>query len=316
MRGWEHTIAVDDAGREPVFLQIARALVEDVRRGRLRPGDLLPSSRALAATLRVHRNTVLAAYQELYAEGWITMEKARGTFVSRELPEPRPRHFAPSPRSVMPARAGFELGAATVQVPYRPPPRGTLLLAGGLPDVRLAPALELARAYRRALATGSSGRALLDYGDPQGHVRLRSALAAMLSATRGLAADASSLLVTRGSQMALYLIARALFQPGDVVAIEALGYRPAWEAFRQAGARLVPLPVDAAGLDVDALAQLVGRERVRAVYVTPHHHYPTTATLAPGRRLRLLELARAARLAVIEDDYDHEFHYDLSLIHI
>jgi GntR family transcriptional regulator/MocR family aminotransferase len=89
-----------------------------------------------------------------------------------------------------------------------------------------------------------------------------------------------------------------------------MGYAPAWHALRNAGARLVPIKVDAAGLRVDELRARCARERLRAVYVTPHHQYPTTAVLAPGRRLELLELARAERLAIIEDDYDHEFHYD------
>ncbi|HEV8320630.1 MAG TPA: PLP-dependent aminotransferase family protein, partial [Myxococcota bacterium] len=128
-----------------------------------------------------------------------------------------------------------------------------------------------------------------------------------LSARRGLAADAGALVVTRGSQMALALVARALLRPGDVVAVEAYGYRPAWDALRLAGARLVPVPVDGEGLRVDLLES---RRHVRAVYVTPHHQYPTTVGLSAARRLRLLELARARRMAVLEDDYDHEFHYE------
>ena len=183
---------------------------------------------------------------------------------------------------------------------------GTIALPGGVPDLGLVPAAALARAYRRALRDG----ALLGYRDPAGHPRLRAALATMLSATRGLAADPATVLPTRGSQMALYLVAQLLVRPGDVVAVEEPGYRPAWEALERAGAKIVALPVDADGLVVDALAELTTRERVRAVYLTPHHQYPSTVTLAPGRRLALLQLARAARLAIIEDDYDHEFHYE------
>jgi GntR family transcriptional regulator/MocR family aminotransferase len=132
----------------------------------------------------------------------------------------------------------------------------------------------------------------------------------MVSSLRGLAAGPDSVLITRGSQMALDLVARTLVKPGEVVAVEALGYRAAWEVLRLAGARLQPLPVDAQGLDVDALEALVAKERVRAVYLTPHHQYPTTVVLSPGRRLRLLELAARHRIALIEDDYDHEFHYE------
>jgi GntR family transcriptional regulator/MocR family aminotransferase len=110
--------------------------------------------------------------------------------------------------------------------------------------------------------------------------------------------------------MALTLAARALLRPGDTVAVEGLGYRPAWEAFRAAGAAVVPVAVDGDGIDTDALQRLAGHTALRAVYVTPHHQYPTTVTLKAARRLALLALARAGRMAIIEDDYDHEFHYD------
>jgi GntR family transcriptional regulator/MocR family aminotransferase len=208
---------------------------------------------------------------------------------------------------VLPDRVGFDLPGSLASWP-EPLPRGTLSLAEGIPDLRLVPIAALGRAYRRALR--APRRSNLSYGDPRGHVRLRTALASMLSALRGLAASADDVLVTRGSQMALDLVARVLIAPGDVIAVEALGYRPAWAALRNAGARLVPVAVDESGMRVEALEQLASTERVRAVYVTPHHQYPTTVTMAPGRRLRLLELARARRIAILEDDYDNEFHYD------
>jgi GntR family transcriptional regulator/MocR family aminotransferase len=110
--------------------------------------------------------------------------------------------------------------------------------------------------------------------------------------------------------MALALAARALVSPGDVVAVEQVGYRPAWEAFRSAGATVVPIPIDGDGLDVEALKKVATRAPLRAIYVTPHHQYPTTVTLKAARRLALLALARAHRIAIVEDDYDHEFHYD------
>jgi GntR family transcriptional regulator/MocR family aminotransferase len=132
----------------------------------------------------------------------------------------------------------------------------------------------------------------------------------MLRSVRGLACSAATVQLTRGTQMALDLTARALIQPGDVVAVEALGYRMAWEAFRSAGAKLVPIPLDSEGLDVAHLEKVADREKLRAIYVTPRHQYPTTVVLSPGRRLRLLELARRKRFAIIEDDYDHEFHFE------
>ena len=110
--------------------------------------------------------------------------------------------------------------------------------------------------------------------------------------------------------MGLDLTARVLLQPGDVVAVEALGYRYAWEAFKQYGAKLAPIPVDEHGLRVDALEELVARTPIRAVCVTPHHHYPTMVTMSASRRVALLALAQRKGFAIIEDDYDHEFHYE------
>jgi GntR family transcriptional regulator/MocR family aminotransferase len=110
--------------------------------------------------------------------------------------------------------------------------------------------------------------------------------------------------------MALALIGRVLLGPGDVIAVEQLGYQPAWRALSAYGAKLRAVPVDAQGLDVAALARLCAHEPVRAVYVTPHHQYPTTVTMSAGRRMALLQLAREKKLAIIEDDYDHEFHYE------
>jgi GntR family transcriptional regulator / MocR family aminotransferase len=175
------------------------------------------------------------------------------------------------------------------------------------PDARLLPVEPLARAYRRVLRR--AGGEALSYASGRGHPRLRLALSSMLSATRGLACGPDQIIVTRGSQMALTLVAKALVRPGEVVAVEDFGYRHAWESFRQAGASLVPVRVDADGVDVPAFERLVATTAIRAIYVTPHHQFPTLVTLSAQRRLRLLELARKHRIAVIEDDYDHEFHY-------
>jgi GntR family transcriptional regulator/MocR family aminotransferase len=293
-----------------VFVRIARGIADDVRRGRLRPGEALPGTRALAASLGVNRNTVVAAYRELVAEGWAVARAGGGTFVAESMPQPRPRSFT---RAVRPANVAaspaFAVQPATAP-PLDPlPAAAVLFLAGGVPDVRLAPVSLLARAWRRAF-TGRGASEALAYGNPRGDATLRAALANLVRETRGVPARPEQVFVARGSQMALELAARALVAAGDAVAVEGVGYRPAWAAFRRAGARVVPIPVDAHGLDVDALAAAVAREGIRAVYVTPHHQYPTTVTLSPGRRVALLDLARRHRFAVVEDDYEHELHYE------
>lgn len=302
-------LELEDAGEAPRFVRIAEALVEQIRRGVLRPGAPLPSSRRLAEELGVHRNTVLAALAELDAEGWTRSEPARGVFVRDALPERRTR--APR-RGRDPERLGFALPArgpgASASDAEPELPAGVLPLGGGVPDVRLVPTAALARAHRRALLR--HGPRVLSYGDPRGAVELRAAVAALLAATRSLPIEASDVQLTRGSQQALELAARVLIRPGDRVAVEALGYRPAWHALQAAGARLVPVPVDAEGLSVDGLDAALRAGPLRAVYVTPHHQFPTTVTLSAPRRLGLLARARAHGLAILEDDYDHELHYE------
>jgi GntR family transcriptional regulator / MocR family aminotransferase len=293
----------------PVFVRIARAFAASIGAGSLAPGALLPGTRTLALSLGVHRNTVLAAFRELLAEGYVVARPGRGTFVADDLPCTRHDAAADRAQRAMPAAPAF---------PYREPPPAfalpepplprALRLFGGMPDVELVPRKAYARALRRALDAPRAE--LLLYGDAQGEPVLRRALAEFLRRERGLAVTESDILVTRGSQMALYLLGQVLTQPGDVIAVEGLGYPPAHRALAARGAELVPLPVDAEGLSVAALTALCERRTVRAVYVTPHHQYPSTVTMSAARRLSLLQLARHRGFAIIEDDYDHEFHYE------
>ncbi len=299
-RPWSFPVALHPDSGEPLSLQISRAVTADIRRGRLKAGAVLPGSRTLAGTLGVHRNTVLAAYRELEAEGWIE-PGARSTRVAENLPS------QPGRNPVARSAPGFAV-EAFAGVPSMPSlPKGALSLGGGFPDGRLVPTDLLARAIRRALKAKA---APLDYGDPQGDARFRAALVVMLGEMRGLACKPEELVVTAGSQMGLDLIARTLIRPGDTVGVEDPGYPRAWAAFRAAGAELAPLPVDGQGLSVEALEALLAQGPVRALYLTPHHQFPTTATMSAPRRLRLLELARRHRIAVIEDDYDFEFHFE------
>lgn len=271
------------------------AIAADIRAGRLVPGASLPGARALAATLELSRGTVVRAYDELEAEGWLEIRPGCRPRVRCDLPA------ASSDPAAPPRALGFPLGPG----PGLPEPRPDVpyALLGGHPDLRLLPLAELARAYGRVLRR--RGRHLMGYGDPAGEPRLIQALGDWLATTRGVRPAPGGLLVTRGSQMALDLVARALLKPGDVVAVERYGYPPAWDALEASGARLVSVPVDEGGLVVDALP-----DGARAVYLTPHHQYPTGATLEAGRRLRLLAWARRQRVAVLEDDYDHEYHYE------
>jgi GntR family transcriptional regulator / MocR family aminotransferase len=303
VRTWELGLGLSDQGDDtPMYRRIARVIAADIARGRLRPGEMLSSTRVVAKQLGVNRNTVVAAFDVLRTEGWITAKTTRGTFVADVLP---------STRSATPTvdRRAFDLPPAWPSFAPLPRTPGLLLLLGGVPDLRFVPHRELARALGEALR-GVRSRRLLDYADPQGNERLRKALGELLARVRGIQAAPSAICVLRGSQQALYVAARALLAPGDAVAVEACGYPPTWQVLRLAGCEPIPIPVDDRGIDVDQLAAVCATRRVRAVIVTPHHHTPTTVTLSPERRSQLLSLAARHRMMVIEDDYDFDFHYE------
>ncbi len=287
----------------PLYQRIAESIAREIRRGRLRPAERLPSSRQLAQELGVNRNTVLAAYAELELQGYLTTEPARGSFVAANLPD---RRAAPTKERVERAPISFDLPPAPDTPTPETPEPGLFALVGGLPDLREVPVAALARAYRAAL---KSSRGVLDYQSSYGHPRLLSGLCELLRNERGVVAGSGELMTTRGSQQALHLAARALVRPGSVIAVERYGYSPAWEAFRLGGATLAPVRVDRHGLVVRELEQLASTKDLAAVYVTPHHQYPTTVTMSAARRMELMRLAERRRFSIIEDDYDHEFHF-------
>jgi GntR family transcriptional regulator/MocR family aminotransferase len=302
MSTWKPTLFLDPASSEPVYRQIAQALIREINRGRLNPGDPLPGYRALGEQLGISRNTVMAAYRDLQAEGWVVSTPGEGSVVALNPPTRDPGQTASAATGM-----GFDLpepGAPEAKTT----PGSLFKVASGLPDPRLLPGAELARAYRRALTLNAQANLLIE--DPQGHPRLREALAQMLASTRGMPARPDQILITRGSQMALFLASQALLQPGDGVAVEALGPRSAWEAFAQAGARCIPIPVDGQGMRVEALAEVARMEPLRAVYLAPTRHYPTLVPLSAERRARLLALAREHRFAILENAQDAEFQFE------
>jgi GntR family transcriptional regulator/MocR family aminotransferase len=312
LRPWKISLAerVDRGRSIPVYQQIVQALIHDIQRGRLLPGTFLPSSRELASTLGVNRKTIVLAYDDLIAQGWLASDGTRGTIVSDSLPE-----LAPQLLTIPPSDLGYESASPEFKIRPAADPlpafveNTDLTFDDGAPDSRLLSPDVLSRAYRTALRRAARGN-WLGYGDPRGSPILRETIANMLTAHRGIVASADNICITRGSQMAIFLAARILVRPGETVVVEALSYSPAWEAFRAAGASVVGAKLDDNGLDVEDLEALCRKHKVRALYLTPHHQFPTTVSLTPQRRLRLLDLAGQFGFAVIEDDYDHEFHFE------
>jgi GntR family transcriptional regulator / MocR family aminotransferase len=290
---------VPRSGQRTRWAPVAEALRRALASGSRAPGELLPSTRELASTFGVHRQTIMVALDALCAEGLLRAEPRRGYRVAPAEPGPPPR-----PAKGRSARYGFRVvrepgpaPAALGEVKYP--------LHSATPDPALLPLRELRASYAHVLAR--HGTSALDAAAGAGNPLLVRELLGYLRRARAVLFE--RMLVTCGSQEGIALVARALLGPGDVVAVEDPGYFPAWQAFRAEGAEVVPVPVDSRGLRVDALERLLRRRRVRLVYVTPNHQYPTTATLSAPRRRALLELTLAHGVPILEDDYDHEYHF-------
>ncbi|MFJ2454993.1 PLP-dependent aminotransferase family protein [Pseudomonas protegens] len=282
---------LDRSQTAPIYRQLYQRFRESIADGRLRPGDRVPAVRALAAELNLARGTVEAAYQLLIGEGYLTARGAAGTIVTPQLaPVSAPTQRAPvAPTTYQATHAGTS----------------PLALQMGLP------ALD---AFPRKLWTRLAGRQLrqagvegLVYPDARGYAPLRAAIASYLGISRGISCHPEQIFVCAGYRACLDLISHTLMGPGATCWLEEPGYFMARNALLEAGAQLVPVPVDDQGLDV---AQGIARApEAGFAVVTPTHQSPLGVSLSLPRRLALLDWANRQGSWIIEDDYDSEYRY-------
>ncbi|MEJ5278996.1 PLP-dependent aminotransferase family protein [Pseudomonas sp. MYb541] len=309
MRKWRPLLKLDDSASQASYRKIAEGLVTAIVEGRLPPGTLLPGTREMAQLLDVNRKTVILAYEEAMTKGWLVSEPRRGTFVNaqltaKQLPSRAQAPFAP-PILAQTTAPYFAQNAQVTALNHR---HDALFFDNGTSDHRLLPQAVLHRYYRNALRNSFASNTLR-YGSEGTGYHLRCALAEMLRNNRGLTVSAENICLTQGTQMSLYLTASLLLKPGDVVLVERLSYPPAWEIFRRLGAQLVTVDIDEEGCRTDQIDRLCREYKVRMIYLTPHHQFPTTVSLHAARRQQLLALAALHDFCIIEEDYDHEFHF-------
>ena len=308
--------------RQGLTRQLYEALRQRVLDGRLVSGTRLPATRDLAAALSISRNSVVRAYDQLYAEGFIESRVGDGTYVA-QLPTAKKLSTKVS--------TGFSTGLSpALSTKWADLPEdldNEVIHSAGLTRVKnnhLAhPPAGPPRAFRVgvpafdlfpfdiwAKLNGAFWRKpnleLLCYGDPAGDDRLRGLIAAYLRSSRGMQCTAEQIVITSGAQQAISLCAQLLVEPGDGVAVENPGYRAAGHAFALAGARLHGVPVDSEGMDSQVLNTL---DDCRVAYVTPSHQYPLGVVMSLARRLELLAWAERSGGWIIEDDYDGEYRY-------
>jgi GntR family transcriptional regulator/MocR family aminotransferase len=297
--------------KAPLHQQISQELRVAILSGRLKSGTQLPPTRELARDIGVSRNTVLGAYQQLLAEGYLEGIVGSGTFVARTLPEEllevrgtrresAPREFARKPLS----NRGQQLASAVPKIQERIFGK-PLPFRCATPDYASFPF----EVWARLLAKYSRNPSydLLGYAHPSGYPKLREVVADYLRSARAVRCDAEQVIIVPGSQVAFDITSQMLLDPGDTVLIEDPGYFGVRGVFARAGLHITPVPVDSEGISISAIKE--NRDGARLVYVTPSYQFPLGVTMSLARRLELLEWARQSKAWIIEDDCDGEYRY-------
>jgi GntR family transcriptional regulator/MocR family aminotransferase len=297
------TLTLDDSHKK-LYLKIADAIRRAIEKENVHATDKLPSARTLATQLGVNRHTVMAAYNELVAQGWVETQQRQGYTVAKTLPiYHSSAHNAQNKNP--PATHQWRVVKTNAPKFNRPASHYPFNFSGGTPDIDLFPFNEFRGYMNDALNRPSIKE--LNYGGNNGFSPFIEEVSTYLRRVRSI--TNKEIIVVNGSQEALYIIAQILLNPGDKVAVESLGYRPAWQAFKSAGAQLIGVKQTQQGIDVDHIEALMKEHKIRLLYLTPLHQYPTTTTLPIAQRVLIYRLAQQYNIPIIEDDYDHEFHY-------
>ncbi|HEX5461707.1 MAG TPA: PLP-dependent aminotransferase family protein [Steroidobacteraceae bacterium] len=298
---------LDVRSETPLYRQISMWFQRAILAGQLQPGQRVPSTRALAKALGISRIPVLSAYEVLIAEGYFQPFVGAGTCVSQSIPD---AVFRPSPdglRSAITVEAESTVKRALSRraADMAGPPQAWLDRCRGCTNLDHFPIETWSKLVNRHARKIS--RDIMGYGDPLGYEPFREAVAEYLGAFRAVKCDPSQVMVTTGAQQGLLICALTLLDPKDDVWVEEPGYPGTHQALKAAGAHLVPVPVDAQGLNVERGIQMAGR--ARAAFVTPSHQFPLRLTMSAARRIELLGWAAQAGAWIVEDDYDSEFRF-------
>jgi DNA-binding transcriptional MocR family regulator len=308
-------LRLDPESTRPAYLQIRDQIIALVDEGTLRPGDRLPPTRTLGESVGVHRSTVVRAYDEIRALGYL--ESRSGSYstirrrarvpetVARREPESGPVPSAVDWAELATEQArGAHLAAQRLADPKVP--GDTIDLERLAADPALAPAAELRRCLKQVLLRGSP--AALDYTEPAGWPPLREVVSMRLR-SHGISVSAEEILITSGAQQALDLALRMLTRPGEAVVVEAPTYSGAHALLRLHGLTPIEIPVHRGGMDLRALEWALERRSARLVYTMPSFHNPTGVTTDQAHRERLLDICERMRVPILEDAFEEEMKY-------
>lgn len=308
-------IKIERKSETAIYMQVTHQLINAIQRGYLPFGTKLPGTRALSQILDVHRNTIIAVYDELFAQGWVDSQPNKGTFVlgKNEEKPTKIRDFQQYNLKSYPKSAGFSFNTSTILDNPFEYSTCEYIFNDGVPDIRLTQIDQHSRIYSSILKRKAHHKMLGHYNH-DGSEFFKKNLSNYLNLSRGLAISNDNLLITRSTEMSIYIVSEILLSKGDTVLVGTLSYFSVNMIFQKAGVNIVSIPIDDEGINADAVREICQRQKIRMLYLTPHHHYPTTVTLSAQRRMELLHLASEYGFIILEDDYDYDFHYDKSPI--
>ncbi|WP_347173771.1 PLP-dependent aminotransferase family protein [Polaribacter uvawellassae] len=295
---------------QPLYLQLSNQFIQLIKEQKLPPKTKLPGSRTLAEMLNVHRKTIVACYEELLLQGWTESIAKKGTFVHSNLPLLHQTEFSTSSFIAEKEKTGFSFYKNDLEKQKKEKQdEGVIFLNDGTSDGRLTPIDEIVRTNRRITSKKSIYKQL-GYNSIYGNDKLREVLVDYLNETRGLQIVKDEVLITRGSQMGIWLSSQLLLKEQDIIVVGETNYASANATFLHQKAKLISVLVDENGIVTESIEAICKKQQIKAVYVTSHHHHPTTVTLSAERRIHLLNLSKQYNFAIIEDDYDYDFNYN------
>jgi GntR family transcriptional regulator/MocR family aminotransferase len=306
-------IPLDRQSTIPLYQQIEGYLRQGILSGSLAPNTRLPASRQLARDLGINRITVENAYAELETEGLIYSKMGSGTYVLPPspllaFPKDKPGAAWPLWQQSLGLEGRIPDNKSSNEISRRETRRSQLIsFASGIGDSHLFPTED----FRKVLQTvmRRDGIAALDYGEPNGHAPLRETITHIL-ASQGLQTRSENVLITAGSQQALSLVSQLLLKPGDVIMVESPTYSGALDLFRALGFKVVGVPVDRHGMQVEALEKLLQQHHPKLIYTIPTFHNPTGTCLSSPRRIQLIILADRYNIPILEDDFVGDLRYE------
>jgi GntR family transcriptional regulator/MocR family aminotransferase len=310
---YQSFIKIDRNSNVAIYMQITNQLINAIQRGFLPVGTKLPGTRLLSKFLEVHRNTIVAVYDELFAQGWVESLPNKGTFIIGKNEE-KPVDFNDINQINLknyPKTTGFLFKTSNILDNPFEHSSCQFVFNDGIPDIRLTQIDQHSRIYSSILKRKAHK---IGHYNQDGSEFFKKNLSQYLNLSRGLPISIDNLLITRSTEMSIYIVSEILLSKDDTVLIGTLSYFSVNMIFQKAGVKIITIPIDNEGINVDEVRKICKRQKIRMLYLTPHHHYPTTVTLSAQRRLELLNLANEFGFIILEDDYDYDFHYEKSPI--